>query len=46
MGSDPAPYFANLFLYRYESRWLNRMKKENNLDNKLLRILNKCLRNP
>ena len=31
MGSDPAPYFANLFLYRYESRWLNRMKKENNV---------------
>ena len=29
MGSDPAPYFANLFLYRYESRWLTRMKKEN-----------------
>ena len=29
MGSDPAPYFANLFLYRFESRWLNRMKKEN-----------------
>ena len=31
MGSDPAPYFANLFLYRYESRWLNKMKKENNV---------------
>ena len=31
MGSDPAPYFANLFLYRYESRWLNKMKKENNI---------------
>ena len=29
MGSDPAPYFANLFLYRYESRWLNQMKKQN-----------------
>ena len=29
MGSDPAPYFANLFLYRYESRWLPKMKKEN-----------------
>ena len=29
MGSDPAPYFANLFLYRYESRWLNKMKKQN-----------------
>ena len=31
MGSDPAPYFANLFLYRYESRWLTKMKKENNV---------------
>ena len=31
MGSDPAPYFANLFLYRYESQWLNKMKKENNV---------------
>ena len=31
MGSDPAPYFANLFLYTYESIWLNRMKKENNI---------------
>ena len=31
MGSDPAPYFANLFLYRYESRWLNKMKKDNNI---------------
>ena len=29
MGSDPAPFFANLFLYQYESRWLNKMKKEN-----------------
>ena len=29
MGSDPAPYFANLFLYRYESRWINKMKKDN-----------------
>ena len=31
MGSDPAPFFANLFLYRYESRWLNKMKKQNNV---------------
>ena len=31
MGSDPAPYFANLFLYQYESRWLNKTKKENNV---------------
>ena len=31
MGSDPAPYFANLFLYRYESTWLNKIKKDNNI---------------
>ena len=31
MGSDPAPYFANLFLYCYESTWLNKMKKGNSL---------------
>ena len=29
MGSDPAPYLANLFLYRYESTWLNKTKKNN-----------------
>ena len=26
MGSDPAPFFANLFLYVYESRWLTNLK--------------------
>ena len=31
MGSDPAPFFANLFLHQYESRWINKMKKENNV---------------
>ena len=30
MGSDPAPYFANLFLYHYESSWLKQIKKTNN----------------
>ena len=29
MGSDPAPFMANLFLYYYESRWIKRLKKEN-----------------
>ena len=33
MGSDPAPAFANLFLFFYESLWLNKMKKSNNVKN-------------
>ena len=27
MGSDPAPFFANLFLYYYENKWINGLKK-------------------
>ena len=27
MGSDPAPFMANLFLYHYENRWLQNLKK-------------------
>ena len=27
MGSDPAPFFANLFLYFYESKWMDSLKK-------------------
>ena len=27
MGSDPAPFFANLFLYHYESKWIRSLKK-------------------
>ena len=27
MGSDPAPFFANLFLYHYESRYMKELKK-------------------
>ena len=27
MGSDPAPFFANLYLYFYESKWMNELKK-------------------
>ena len=27
MGYDPAPFFANLFLYFYESNWMNELKK-------------------
>ena len=29
MGSDPAPFFANLFLFFYESRWLKFIKNTN-----------------
>ena len=29
MGSDPAPAFANLFLFFYESSWLKTIKKTN-----------------
>jgi hypothetical protein len=27
MGSDPAPFFANLFLFHYESIWMDKLKK-------------------
>ena len=29
MGSDFAPFFANLFLFFYESKWMNCMKTAN-----------------
>ena len=29
MGSDPAPFMANLFLYHFESKWLKELKKKN-----------------
>ena len=28
MGSDPAPFFANLFLYHYERKWMLQLKKK------------------
>ena len=31
MGGDPAPFWANLFLFFYESKWLLQMKKTNNI---------------
>ena len=27
MGSDPAPFMANLFLYFYENKWVKSLKK-------------------
>ena len=30
MGTDGAPFLANLFLYSYEYRWINEQKKLNN----------------
>ena len=27
IGSDPAPFFVDLFLYFYESKWINELKK-------------------
>lgn len=29
MGSDPAPFMANLFLYYCENKWIRNLKKEN-----------------
>ena len=37
MGSDPAPFFANLFLYFYEGKWMNELKK-----NDLIRARRLC----
>mgnify|MGYP001792462320 CR=1 FL=1 len=31
MGGDPAPFWANLFLFYYEHKWIKRMRKTNNL---------------
>ena len=31
MDLDPAPYFANLFLFHYVSKWLKKTKKSNNI---------------
>ena len=28
MGSDPAPFFANLFLFYYECKWIKKLSKE------------------
>ena len=30
MGSDPAPFFANLFLFYHEEQWISKQRKANN----------------
>ena len=37
MGSDPAPFFANLFLYFYEDKWMDSLKR-----NDLIRARKLC----
>ena len=41
MGSDPAPFFANLFLASYESKWVNSQRKSKN---KNIRKINNAFR--
>ena len=31
MGDDPAPFWANLFLFYFEFKWMKRMRQTNNL---------------
>ena len=31
MGEDPAPFFANLFLYYYESKWIEKYIKKTDI---------------
>ena len=31
MGGDPAPFWANLFLFFYEFKWVKKMKQSNNV---------------
>ena len=31
LGGDPAPFWADLFLFHYESKWILKMKRENNI---------------
>ena len=37
VGSDPAPFFANYFLYFYESKWMNELKKNDLIKARKLR---------
>lgn len=41
MGSDPAPFFANLFLFHYECKWIKNKSKENP---SLVRLFNNIFR--
>ena len=42
MGTDCAPFLANLFLYSYESEWMD--KKLKNKDFDILHKFNRCYR--
>ena len=37
MGSDPVPFFCQLFLYSYESKWMNKLKKNDLIKARKLR---------
>ena len=43
MGSDPAPFFANLFLYFYESKWMNELKKNDLIRARKLNVIFKVI---
>ena len=42
MGTDCAPFLANLFLYSYEYKWIDKQRKNNRFD--LLRHFQSCCR--
>ena len=39
LGSDPAPFFPNLFLYYYESRWIKDLQKKDLKKGKFCNVL-------
>ena len=43
MGSDPAPFFANFFLYHYESKWITDLKKKDPWKARKFRNINRYI---